>query len=183
VLELAARQLTAAGRDVAVIATRRSPLQTLVTEEGVHLLTPHDDLRFIDLRRAHPDLAVLIDDAEAVEGSDLERALVECVELVDDSGGLVWASADTARANAAFRGLVPAVARDGSGLVLCPTGPADGDCLQARPDPVGRAIPGRGSLVLDSRCLPLQVARSEPSNAADDAVQTERHTAAALPGA
>ena len=160
VLGVVARQLTAAGRDVAIIATRRSPLQSLAAEAGVHLLSAPESQRFVDLRRARADLAVLIDDVEALEGSDLERVLIECVELVDDSGGLVWATADTSRANTAFRGLVPALARNGSGLVLCPTSPTDGDCLHARPEPVGRAIPGRGSLVLDSRCLPVQVARA-----------------------
>ena len=177
VLLVAARQLIARGRHVAVVAGRRSPLQSLAVEDGVHLLSPHDDRRFIDLRRAHPDLAVLVDDAETLESSDLERALVECVGLVDESGGLVWASADTARANAAFRGLIPAVAQEGSGIVLCPTGPTDGDCLQARPDPVGRAIPGRGSLVLDSRCLPIQVAWAESPEATAVAVPAGRHTA------
>jgi S-DNA-T family DNA segregation ATPase FtsK/SpoIIIE len=160
VLEVAARQLLARGRVVAVVAARRSPLQVLAGERGVHVLSPGEDRRFIDLRRAHPDLAVLVDDAESVDSSDLERALVECAGLADESGGLIWASADTARANAAFRGLIPAVAQDGSGVVLCPTAAADGDCLQARPDAVGRGSPGRGSLVLDSRCVPIQVARA-----------------------
>ena len=169
VLEVLARQLTERGRQVAVVASRRSPLQSLSAERGVHLLSHADDRRFVDLRRAHPDLAVIVDDAESLEGSDLERALVECSDLVDDSGGLVWAVADTARANAAFRGLVPALARHGNGLVLWPGGPTDGDCLQARPEPVGRASPGRGSLVLDSRCLPIQVARAQSSRVPDSA--------------
>jgi S-DNA-T family DNA segregation ATPase FtsK/SpoIIIE len=177
VLLVAARQLIARGRHVAVVAGRRSPLQSLAVEDGVLLLSPHDDRRFIELRRAHPDLAVLVDDAETLETSDLERALVECVGLVDQSGGLVWVSADSARANAAFRGLIPAVAQEGSGIVLCATGPTDGDCLQARPDWVGRAIPGRGNLVLDSHCLPIQVAWAERPEAAAVAVPASRHTA------
>ncbi|GAA2153301.1 S-DNA-T family DNA segregation ATPase FtsK/SpoIIIE [Humibacillus xanthopallidus] len=180
VLEVVARQLVARGRVVAVVAARRSPLQALASEPGVHLIPAGEDRRFIDLRRAHPDLAVLVDDAESVESSDLERALVECAGLAEESGGLIWASADTARANASFRGLIPAVAQDGSGIVLCPTAAADGDCLQARPDPVGRGIPGRGSLVLDSRCLPIQVARAAPTEVAEGGVSGGRHTAAAL---
>ena len=167
VLEVLARQLTERDRQVAIVAGRRSPLQALSAERGVHLLSHADDRRFVDLRRAHPDLAVIIDDAESLEGSPLERASVECSTLVDDSGGLVWAVADTARANAAFRGLVPALARHGTGLVLWPAGPSDGDCLHARPEPVARAAPGRGSLVLDSRCLPIQVARAQPSRVGD----------------
>jgi DNA segregation ATPase FtsK/SpoIIIE, S-DNA-T family len=158
VLAVAARQLTWKGRQVVVVASRRSPLQALAAELGMPVLSPRDDRCFVDLRRARPDLAVLVDDAEALEGSGLERALVECAGLVYESGGLVWAAVDTARANASFRGLVPAVAQDGAGIVLCSAASSDGDCLQARPDPVGRAVPGRGSLVLDARCLPIQVA-------------------------
>ena len=167
VLEVLARQLTERGRHLALVASRRSPLQSLSVGRGVHVLSHADDGRFVDLRRANPDLAVIVDDAESLEGSDLERALVECSNLVDDSGGLIWAVADTARANAAFRGLVPALARHGTGLVLWPGGPLDGDCLQARPDPVGRTTPGRGSLVLDSRCLPIQVAWAQSSRVPD----------------
>ena len=37
---------------------------------------------------AHPDLAVLVDDADSLEGGELERALVECVERVDRRSGL-----------------------------------------------------------------------------------------------
>ena len=70
---------------------------------------------------------------------------MECVRLVDDSAVAVWASADTSRANTAFRGLVPAISAEGTGLVLCATSPNDGDCLQTRPEPVGRACPGAES--------------------------------------
>jgi S-DNA-T family DNA segregation ATPase FtsK/SpoIIIE len=166
VLEVLTRQLTGRDRQIALVAGRRSPLQALAAERGVHLLSHADDRRFVDLRRAHPDLAVIIDDAEGLEGSPLERAAVECSGLVDDSGGLVWAVADTARANTAFRGLVPALARHGTGLVLWAGGPTDGDCLRARPEPVARAVPGRGSLVLDARCLPIHVARASTASTA-----------------
>ena len=117
---------------------------------------------------------MIVDDADSLEGGELERALVECVERMDDSGGLVWAAAETTRANAAFRGLIPALARHGNGLVLWPRAAADGDCLRARPDAVGRVVPGRGSLVLDSHCLPIQVARAESAEAPDAAVPSGR---------
>jgi len=180
VLEVAARQLQAQGRVVAVVAPRRSPLQALAGERRVHLLSPGDHRRFVELRRAHPDLAVLVDDAESLESSDLDRALAECAALVESSGGLLWASAETSRANAAFRGLIPAVAQDGSGIVLCSTTAADGGCLQARPRPVGRGIPGRGSLVLDAQCVPIQLACAAPTEVAPGTVPGGRHTAAAI---
>jgi DNA segregation ATPase FtsK/SpoIIIE, S-DNA-T family len=93
---------------------------------------------------------------------------------VDDSGGLVWAAAETTRANAAFRGLIPALARHGNGLVLWPKSASDGDCLRARPEAVARVVPGRGSLVIDSLCLPIQVARAESAEAPDAPVPSAR---------
>jgi S-DNA-T family DNA segregation ATPase FtsK/SpoIIIE len=176
VLELAARQLAARGRAVAVVAARRSPLQALAGERNVHVISPGDGRSFVDLRRVHPDLAVLVDDAESLDRSDLEGALIDWAGLLDESGGLIWASADMARANAAFRGLIPAIARDGSGIILGACASADGDCLQARPDPVGRSVPGRGDLVLDSRCLPIQIAQVAPLEAPKGWVPDERHT-------
>ncbi|MEO7448284.1 MAG: FtsK/SpoIIIE domain-containing protein [Humibacillus sp.] len=163
-LEVAARQLLAHGRTVAVVCGRRGAPPGGWSAK--HVLTASDCAAFVDLRRVTPDLAVLVDDADALDGTEIEQALLECARLVDDSGGLVWASAETARANAAFRGLIPVLARDGNGLVLAPTGPTDGDLLRARPDPVARHLPGRGALVLSSRCTPLQVARA-PNRAAD----------------
>ncbi len=162
-LELLARQLDAAGRTVVVITGRRATLRG--GWSGQPALTATDVATFVALRRATPDLAVLVDDADALDGTELEQALVECARLADDSGGLVWASAETARATAAFRGLLPALARDGNGLVLSPTGPADGEVLRARPDPAARLVPGRGALVLQSRCTPLQVAHPAPGRA------------------
>ncbi len=159
VIEVVGRQLLEQARHVAVVSGRRSTHAQL-GKQGAHLVSALDCSLFIDLRRAHPDLAVLIDDADALEGTDLDRALLECLHLVDGSGGLVWATADTARANAAFRGLLPALARDGNGLALSPSGPGDGECLRARPEAAVLGVPGRGSLVLDAQCTPIQVACS-----------------------
>ena len=177
VLEVLVRQLVV-DRQVAIVASRRSPLLSWPSEPGLHLLTHQDVGRFVDLRRAHPDLAVIVDDADSLQSGELEQALVECTGRVDDGGGLVWAAAETTGANAAFRGLIPALARHGNGLVLWPRATADGDCLRARTDAVGRLVPGRGSLVLDSRCLPIQVARADTAEEPDGAVPSGRSTEA-----
>ncbi|MCU1535737.1 MAG: domain containing protein [Humibacillus sp.] len=155
-LTLMARQLDARGRTVVVITGRRPASSR--GWSGLPVLTATDTADFIALRQQTPDLTVVVDDADAFAGTDLEQALVECARLADDSGGLLWAAADTTCATAAFRGLLPALARDGNGIILCPTGPADGEVLRARTDPAAQMVPGRGALVLHSRCTPIQLA-------------------------
>jgi hypothetical protein len=58
----------------------------------------------------------------------------------------------------AFRGLLPALRRSRSGLLLGARGPADGELfavsLPARPD----TVPGRGTLVVRGVAVRVQVA-------------------------
>ncbi|GAB2747704.1 FtsK/SpoIIIE domain-containing protein [Terrabacter koreensis] len=149
--------LVARGRSVLTVCPRRSPLSDWARAQGLPHLSQHDAAELVAARRLDPDLCLLVDDAEAVDGSPVEAALVEATRLVDPTHGLVAVGADLARANAAFRGLVPEVARDGCGLLLQPSTPTDGDVLGTRLDvPVARR-PGRGYLVLDGAAEPVQV--------------------------
>jgi S-DNA-T family DNA segregation ATPase FtsK/SpoIIIE len=126
------------------------------------VLTQQDDADLVRIRQDDPDLCLLIDDAELVDGSPAEAALVEAARLVDGTGGVVVVGADLARANAAFRGLVPEVARDGVGILLGSTSPSDGDVLGVRLEVETTRRPGRGHLVVDGRATPLQVALLDP---------------------
>ncbi|WP_344065089.1 FtsK/SpoIIIE domain-containing protein [Terrabacter lapilli] len=152
-------RLVRQGRHVTALCARRSPLAAWAGARGVRVLAPDDATELIELRRGDPDLCVLVDDVEVVEGKPVEAALVETVRLVGETDGLVAVAAELARANSAFRGLVPEVARDGCGLVLGATIPADGDVLGARLDPAMARRPGRGHLVVDGQAVPVQVAR------------------------
>jgi S-DNA-T family DNA segregation ATPase FtsK/SpoIIIE len=158
------------GRAVLAVCPRRSPLSAWAQSHGCTHLTQHDAAELVTARRRDPDLCILVDDAEAVDATPVEAALVEAVRLVEGTAaGVIAVGADLERANAAFRGLVPETTRDGCGLVLQPTSPADGDVLGARLDVPVERRPGRGYLVRDGVAEPVQVGRPSPAGAAASA--------------
>ncbi|MGN6751178.1 MAG: FtsK/SpoIIIE domain-containing protein [Intrasporangium sp.] len=161
-------QLLAAGHEVAAIAPRRSPLTGLPPRSGLHLLRPDECDRFIALRRQHGDLAMLVDDCDCLDGTPMETAVIEATRLVEHSGGLVAAALDTRRGATAFRGLVPEVGRAGTGVILCPSGPTDGDLLHARVEPQSVRAPGRGVLVAEGIATAVQVATPTPPRAGSE---------------
>lgn len=146
------------GRRVVTVCARRSPLSTWARTRGCVGLTPYDDADLVAARRDDPGLCLLVDDGELVDGSPVEQALLQATRLVEGTAGFVAVAADLGRANAAFRGLVAEIARDGCGLLIGPTAATDGDVLGVRLEvPVERHA-GRGFLVLEGRSHPLQVA-------------------------
>ena len=157
-LALIAQQLVAAGRPVAVVTGRRSRLCELADLPGLHLLTTADVDAFVELRRATPELGILVDDAENLSSTPMEAALVEATTLVEAAEGVVVVAAETQRALGLFRGLVPEVSRDGCGILLSPASAADGDLLRVRVDVPTERRPGLGFVVADGSCTPVQVA-------------------------
>jgi S-DNA-T family DNA segregation ATPase FtsK/SpoIIIE len=157
-LEAIAMRLLAAGRVVAVITTRRSPLTELAGPAGLHVLRADEADRFVQLRQAHSDLGILVDDADGLDGSAIEGPLVEATRLVERAAGVVVICVDSRRASTAFRGIVPEMARAGTGLLLQPTTPADGDLFRIRIEPSPTRRPGRGLHVSDGLATGIQVA-------------------------
>ncbi|GGN03862.1 cell division protein FtsK [Terrabacter tumescens] len=165
-----AEGLVSQGRHVVLVAPRRSILSAWATARECLELTQLDADDLIAARRADPDLCVVVDDAELVDGSPVERALVDLARLVDDTDGAIVVAAELTRANGAFRGLVPEIARDGFGVLLGASTPADGDVLGVRLHPETVRRPGRGHLIVDGHATPVQVALLDP-----------RHVSPALP--
>ena len=157
-LGLIAQQLVADGRPVAVITGRRSRLRELAGLSGLHLLDAANRDGFVELRRATPELGILVDDAENLTGTPMEAALLEATAIVDAAEGVVVVAAETQRALGLFRGLVPEVSRDGCGVMLSPTSAADGDLLRVRLDVPSERRPGFGFVVADGSCTPVQIA-------------------------
>jgi S-DNA-T family DNA segregation ATPase FtsK/SpoIIIE len=153
-----AQQLLHHARPLAVITPRRSPLTELGGIPGVHVFRPEDAEGFIALRRDLPELAVLVDDADGLEGAAIESALLETTRLIDDAGGLVAISIDLHRGTALFRGLVPEVARHATGLLLGARSAADGELFRMRVEPLTDRHPGRGLHIVDGTATPIQVA-------------------------
>lgn len=150
-----ARQALAAGHPLALVAG-----DDLVHPDLVDCprFTAEDREGLIDLRREHPDLAVVVDDADRLEEAPVADVLREILRRVDTDGGLIVAAASTQTAAAQFRGLVPEIGRSRTGVLLQPSSRSDGDALGLRVPPLPR-LPGRGYLVAEGRAEEVQVAR------------------------
>ncbi|WP_435199620.1 FtsK/SpoIIIE domain-containing protein [Janibacter sp. GS2] len=156
VLATLARHAVVVGHPVALIAGDDiAPHPDL---EAVTRIDPEDRETLISLRQQHPDLAVVIDDADRIEDSPVADVLREILRRVDADRGLVIASAATQTAASQIRGLVADIGRARTGVLLQPTSRSDGDALGLRVPPLPR-LPGRGYLIGDGRAEEVQVAR------------------------
>lgn len=123
-----------------------------------HHLGVDDVDALVALRRRHPDLVLLVDDAEGLSGTPMEHVVTEVLRLVDRDQGLVAVSALTSAVSSQFRGPLADVAGRRTGVLLCPSGLGDGEVFGIRP-PLGLVHrPGHGILVSGGRCTEVQVA-------------------------
>ncbi|GGB85168.1 hypothetical protein N798_17000 [Knoellia flava TL1] len=120
-------------------------------------IDPWDPRSLVAARRTHPDLVVLVDDADRLEGTPVEAPLLELTSLVDRVGGLVVASCTITSVAAQFRGVVPAVARAQSGLLLAPRTPGDGEVFGISAPRGTAPVPGRALHVSGREARELQV--------------------------
>ena len=134
---------------------------------GATLLVGRDDARATPAagRRPGPadDLAarledfsgtVVVDDAHLLAGTQTEDLVLAWSAR---TGGDLLVGGDLEACTNLFRGIVPQVARGGTGVVLQPQQAAQGTSLGVRL-PVGdRRTPGRGVLVQRGRCTRVQV--------------------------
>ena len=152
--------LLAAGRRVVLVRTRPSPAHRLVPDE-VEVVDADDPDALAavlsPVAEAGP-VTVLVDDAEAVEGTSTEALLL--AHLRAPGGGVVVAGG-AAELGARFRGLAAELRRARTGVLLSPTGYADGDVLGVTVPRVRTLRPGRGHLVRAGAVQQLQVATVE----------------------
>ena len=117
-----------------------------------------DRERLVADRRAHPHLAVLVDDAERLAGTPLEPVLLEIARRVDEDQGVVVATTSTLALESRTSALATDLARAHTGVVLWPApgsaslgvGPATSGSLTR--------VPGRGVLVTPRGAERVQVA-------------------------
>jgi S-DNA-T family DNA segregation ATPase FtsK/SpoIIIE len=169
-----------AGRTVAVVEGRAGSVTPAIRAAagretgaasdpagGAPLPTRSDDLVRVDpwdadalvaARRRSCDLVVLVDDADRLDGTPVEAALLEITALVDRDGGLVVAASTVAAVTAQFRGLLPSVARAQTGLLLAPRVPGDGEAFGIRAPRGTFPVPGRALLVSGRVAEEVQVA-------------------------
>ncbi len=153
-LRAVAGSAAAAGRPHAWVGADRPPGDL----RGCEVVGPTDVDRLVRLRAAHPDLLLLVDDADRLDDAPVRPVLDEVVDLVERDGGAVAVVTSTTALGARFRGLDVTVARARHGLLLRPT-PDDAHLLGLPRSAVSREDrpAGRGLLVRDGVAVPIQV--------------------------
>ena len=170
-----ATQLLAAGRPLVVLTARRSPLTGLTPPDGspaeasppggcrtvgspLALLGPSDADALAALLAEHPALVAVVDDAELFLDTPVEDHLLGIARRAEATGGAVVCAGSTSELGSMFRGLTVEVRKRRLGLLLNPSGYADGDLFGIRVGGRDLAVPGRGLFVDGSTVTPLQVA-------------------------
>ncbi|GAA4109522.1 hypothetical protein GCM10022415_02730 [Knoellia locipacati] len=137
---------------------------------------PWDVDALVAARRRSPDLVVLVDDADRLDGAPVEAALLELTALLDRDGGLVVVASTVAAVTAQFRGLLPCVARAQTGMLLAPRTPGDGEAFGIRAPRGVSPVPGRALLVSGRVAEEVQVALlpDEPPQSCGEGTAAER---------
>lgn len=156
------RSAIAAGRQVAVVEGRGGDVGRTI--DAMVVVDPWNVQGLIDAKRRHPDLVVLVDDVERLDGTPAEPVLSEILALVDRDGGLVVGATTPTAVATAFRGVVHAIAREQSGILLCPRTPSDGEAFAIRAPRGLASKPGRALLVSGRQHHEVQVAQVFPSD-------------------
>ncbi len=149
------------GRPVAVVAAATPTVGAIGWPAAAEVLRPDELDRLVALRRAHPSLAVLVDDAARLAGDPIETVLQEVLRLVDEDDGVIAVAATPAHVGESFRGLLAQVAGAGTGLLLGALGYGEEAALGLRRPVPTEELPGRGLLVRHGRATAVQVARPD----------------------
>lgn len=158
-LAVAVRSLASGGRPVAVLGgSADCPASGSDAGGLIRALGRADAEELVTLRRQHPDLALVVDDAERLVGTAIEPILREIARLVDQDDGVILAATTSADAAAQARGWHTELARSRTGVLLSPT-TTDGDLLGVRATRPGIRLPGRGLLVTGGGTRPVQIAQ------------------------
>lgn len=122
-----------------------------------HTLTPTDLLDELSpLVRSGREVLVLVDDADSLPAAT-EQALLDVTTRAGTTAVRLAVAVRKTTLTQAFRGLVPALAARGTGLLLGELNRHDGDPFGVRLDPPTAAGPGRGVLVVRGKPREVQV--------------------------
>ena len=117
---------------------------------------PTDVDPLVEARRRHPDLVVIVDDADHLAGLPIEPVLMEIARRADEDAGVVVAATTTLALEGRTGALATDLARAHTGLVLWP---APGSAVLGVGAPTSPArLPGRGLLVTPKGVERVQVA-------------------------
>jgi DNA segregation ATPase FtsK/SpoIIIE, S-DNA-T family len=156
--------LAVSGQPVAVLSARwggvRAEQPRNHSDAVLTLAGDGDEDRdaLIQVRRDHPDLAVVVDDGDRLAGLPIEPVLLEIARRVDEDRGVVVAATSTLALDTRVGAVATDLARAHTGVVLWPS-PGQA-VLGAQPPPAAAPsrLPGRGLLVTPRGVGGIQVA-------------------------
>ena len=128
------------------------------TGSPLALLGPSDADALAALLADHPALVAVVDDAELFLDTPVEDHLLGIARRAEATGGAVVCAGTTSELGSMFRGLTVEVRKRRLGVLLNPSGYADGDLFGIRVGGRDLAVPGRGLFVDGSTVTALQVA-------------------------
>lgn len=163
VLLCAAESLLEIGTPLVVITPRRSPLRELHGRAGVaaHI---EGEATAGQLAEALATVAggpfvVVVDDAELVYDTGIDKPLESLIRSGMDGGHGLLIAGTTDSLSSQYRGFVATARKSRNGLVLRPSAPADGEMFGVRmPSNAGAGPVGSGIMVLDGSLTPVQSA-------------------------
>ena len=139
---------------IATDAARHRPVISLSGSD------PADVDLLVEARRRHPDLVVIVDDADHVAGVPIEPVLLEIARRADEHAGVVVAATTTMALEGRTGALAADLARAHTGLVLWP---APGSVVLGVGGSTNPArLPGRGLLVTSRGAERVQVVTVSP---------------------
>ena len=152
-------------RPTILVIPRTSPLRKLANLQHVAAtLTGPEDLASIVDELGDSGAVIVVDDAEMLADSSDAYELERLARRARD-GGIAFVAAGLGEdlVQQRYRGWIAALRRERAGLLLNPSGPADGDLFEIKlPRAPHAGPPGRGLLVRQGKTMPIQVPMVNP---------------------
>lgn len=153
----------AAAAPCVILADRLSPAFGVVPR-AIHLRPddPESVTALIEYKREHPNLTVVIDGADRIDGQACEPVVRELIDVADRDHSLVLVTTISASLSGRFRGLDVELPRlRPAAILLWPTADRGAaEVLRAREIHGIPSLPGRGVLITPGQTIEIQLAAS-----------------------
>lgn len=164
-LVTAATALLDRGTSLILVTPRRSPLRALAGRAGVAgLLNGESTKNEVEelVKGLSEPYVVVVDDAELVYDTPVDKAITEVMRTGMDGGHAVLAAGTTDSLSSQYRGFVSTARKSRNGLLLMPRNPSEGELFGVRlPANSGGGPVGSGLLITGGALTPIQAASQD----------------------
>ncbi len=159
----AAQSLLRNGVPLLIVTPRRSPLRQMEGQQGVLAVLTGDasknDLAELLETVKDQQYAVVVDDAELVYDTPLDKPLEEVIKTGMDGEHALVAAGTTDSLSSQYRGFAATARKSRNGMLLRPRTPAEGELFGVRlPANSGAGPVGNGIMVMGGTLTPIQSA-------------------------